>query len=126
MRRGRVDVAMGWIHGSDAGMDLREPCPPLRPCVTPSSYLVGFRRPRNHALRRLRWLDSAIFPLPSGMKHRVPPEVVQGRRREEPIPHDDDRKFLIWFAMDLSRTPLTWRAIVDKIRPAVYRGVCPW
>ena len=126
MRRGHVDVAMGWIHGSDAGMDLREPCPPLRPCVTPSSYLVGFRRPRNHALRRLRWLDSAIYLLPPVMKHQVSPEVVHGRRHEEPVPHDDDRKFSIWFTMASARTPPTWCATVNEIRPTVYRGVCPW
>jgi hypothetical protein len=34
-------------------------------------------------------------------------------------------KRTIWFAMDLARTTPTWRAVVDVIRPAVYRGVCP-
>jgi len=40
VRRGRVDVAMGWIRGTDASMDLREPCP-HRPYVTLASYRVG-------------------------------------------------------------------------------------
>ena len=65
-----------------------------------------------------------IYLLPPVMKHQVPPKVVQGRHREEPIPHDDDRKFPIWFAMDLARTPPTWRATVNEIRPAVFQGVC--
>ena len=34
-------------------------------------------------------------------------------------------KVTIWFAMDSARAPPTWRATVDEIWSAVYRGVCP-
>jgi hypothetical protein len=30
------------------------------------------------------------------------------------------KKWTIWFAMDLARTPPTCRATIDVIRPAVY------
>jgi hypothetical protein len=34
-------------------------------------------------------------------------------------------KLTIWLAIDSARTPPTWRATVDEMWSAVYRGVCP-
>jgi hypothetical protein len=34
-------------------------------------------------------------------------------------------KLTIWLAIESAHTPPTWRATVDEIWSAVYRGVCP-
>jgi hypothetical protein len=35
------------------------------------------------------------------------------------------RKLTIWLVIESACTPPTWRATVDEIWSAVYRGVCP-
>jgi hypothetical protein len=34
-------------------------------------------------------------------------------------------KLTIWPAIESAHTPPTWRATVDEMKSAVYRGVCP-